>query len=85
MEDKAINLKIQSRDGILFQGEITSLTAKNSHGTFDILKNHANFISLVGETLIIRDKEKIEREMRVENAILKAKENNVEIYVGVRS
>lgn len=85
MEDKTINLKIQSRDGILFQGKIISLTAKNSKGTFDILNNHANFISLVGETLIIRDKEKIEREIVVANAILKAKENNVEIYVGVRS
>lgn len=79
-----INLKVQSRDGVIFEGDIISLSAKNSKGTFDILDQHENFISLVDDTLVIRTPTDT-REIKVQNAILKIKENKLEVYVGINS
>lgn len=76
-------LKVVSREGILYEGETVSITSYNDYGIFDVLAQHANFISLINRGVIIKDKKNEERNIKFDNALLKVFKNNVEIYVGV--
>lgn len=75
-------LKVQGREGVIYEGKVYSVTSFNEVGRFDVLSRHANFISLINKGLIIRD-EKGSREIKFDNALMRVKENNVEVYVGV--
>lgn len=83
MEDVSFKLKVVARDGILFQGEVNSITSHNELGIFDVLAQHANFISLINKGLIIRDKSNNQIEIKFDNALMKVFKNNVEVYIGV--
>jgi F0F1-type ATP synthase epsilon subunit len=84
MTDKSIHVLVQDRSRVLYDGEATGVSSKNSKGIFDILLNHANFISLLNETLIIHQAGGGDKAIPMTNAIVKAKENRVEVYVGVK-
>lgn len=84
MLDKKIQVTVRDRNKILFDGEAINLSSKNSKGNFDILLNHANFISLVNETLYVRQPDGREVGLSMNNAIIKVKENRVEVFVGVK-
>jgi len=83
MNDTKFKLKVVSREGVVFENEVTSITSYNELGKFDVLAEHANFISLINTGLIIRDKDNIEKEIKFDNALLKVYKNIVEIYIGV--
>jgi F0F1-type ATP synthase epsilon subunit len=76
-------LQVVSREGMLFEGEVNSITSYNEKGVFDVLAQHANFISLINKGITIRDLENNEKEIKFDNALLKVFKNNVEVYVGV--
>lgn len=78
------NLLVRSREGVVFEGEVESISSFNEEGKFDVLAQHTNFISLIQKGLIIREPGKETREIKVNNALLKVKDNNVEVYVGVQ-
>jgi F0F1-type ATP synthase epsilon subunit len=69
---------------MVFEGEVDSVTSFNEEGKFDILAQHANFISLIKKSLTIRDAAGKLREIKVDNALLRMKENQVEVYLGVQ-
>ena len=77
------HLKIVSKEGILFDGDIKSLTSFNDKGKFDILGLHANFISIIYKKITIIDKAGGKKDMDIDKALLRNKENNLEIYLGI--
>lgn len=83
-EKKSINLKIHGRNGLLFSGPVSSLSAQNTVGTFDILSEHANFISLITERVTYRDAiTNVPHVAPIGRAILTVVENEVNIYLGM--
>lgn len=84
MTDKIIHVTVRDRTHVLYEGEATGLTSKNSKGVFDVLLNHSNFISLVNETLNIHTQNGRDVSLPMNNALIKVKENKVEVYVGVK-
>lgn len=84
MTDQIINVLVRDRNHVLYDGPATGLTSKNSKGVFDILLNHANFISLANETLYIHLPNGTEKQIPMTNAIVKAVENKVKVFVGVK-
>jgi len=84
MADAKIHVIVRDRNKVLFDGLSTGLSSKNSKGIFDILTNHANFISLINETLYVHQASGHDLTFPMNNAIIKAKENYVEVYVGVK-
>lgn len=84
MTDPIIHVLVRDRNKVLYDGPSTGLSSKNSKGVFDILVNHANFISLLNETLYIHQKDKPDILIPMTNALVKVIENNVEVYVGVK-
>ncbi len=83
MQKTNFYLKVVSREGVIYEGEVVSITSYNELGVFDVLAQHANLISLINNRITIRDSENIEKVIKFDNALLKVYENNVEVYVGV--
>jgi F0F1-type ATP synthase epsilon subunit len=84
MEKKAkFNLLVRSRDGVVFRGDVDSITSFNETGEFDVLPEHANFISLIQKQIVIRDLKGEVRRIEISNALMRVRENFVEVYLGV--
>lgn len=83
MKDDIFKLKVVSREGVIYDGKASSITSNNEKGVFDVLAQHANFISLINKGLTIRDNDNNEKKIKFDNALLKVFKNNVEVYVGV--
>ncbi|MGD8744669.1 MAG: hypothetical protein PVJ52_03685, partial [Candidatus Woesebacteria bacterium] len=64
-----LHLTIKNRERIIFDGEVKSLTSYNEKGKFDVLPQHANFISLIRKELVYRE--------------LDGKENKLELTKGI--
>ncbi len=84
MEDRPLYLKIHNREGLLFDGEVINITSLNDKGKFDVLGHHANFISLVNDYVIVRKKGGEEEKINFSKAVMKVKDNLVDIYLGVK-
>lgn len=77
-------LMVRNRDNILFSGEVVSLSSFNKKGKFDVLERHANFISLVSKSLLIGLKDGTEKEIKIDNGVMRVLGNRVEVYLGIR-
>ena len=68
----------------MFEGEIESLSSVNDSGKFDVLGHHANFISMIRDHLIIREKGGRTRELKIGRGILKVLDNSANVYLGIK-
>lgn len=76
-------VSIKSVDKAIWEGEAEWVSSENSHGPFDILPMHANFISIVeGKPIRIKTTQKVE-EFSFEHSIIYAHENKVSIYTNL--
>lgn len=82
--DKPLLLKVRNREEVIYDGEVDSLTSVNEAGKFDILRKHANFISLIKDYIIIRDLKGTKREIKIGQGIMKILDNKVNIYLGIK-
>lgn len=81
-----LHLTIRSREGIMYQGEVYSVSSENDDGKFDILPQHSNFITLMQGVLIVRNTNgQIQNIQTGSNGILRVRDNKVEILLGVKS
>lgn len=80
-----LNLFVRDREKIIFDGTIRALSSLNRKGKFDVLPRHANFISLVEQTLIVHLPNGQTQELQVKNGVLKVAQNRIEVYVGIKS
>ena len=76
-------LVVKNRDKTVFEGEVDTISCYNKKGTFDILPEHANFISIIEKTLLIRQKGST-KEIEAQNGLIKVKENKIYIYLGIK-
>jgi F0F1-type ATP synthase epsilon subunit len=83
MNDYQFKLIILSREGILFEDTVDSITAYNTSGKFDILAQHANFISLITNEILVKKIDGSEMKYTISNALIKVLQNNVKIYLGI--
>lgn len=91
MDDQApavpniLQVKIFSPRSIVFEGQADSVSSQNSAGIFDILPQHANFITLVQNIpIIIRSKEKGDQTFQFPLAIVYNTSNRVHIYTDIQ-
>lgn len=66
-----------------FHGKAYSVTCESNLGTFDILPQHANFISLVKNQIIVRAKEGKEINYKFRGGVLEVSGNVVKVFLGV--
>lgn len=76
----------KSRDKIIFEGQVLSLTSLDSKGIFDILPKHSNFISIIYDFFQVVKMDKTVSKFPIDGqAVLKVLKDSVSIYLGVTS
>lgn len=79
--DKLLDVKIASPRDILYTGKALSVSSKNSSGDFDILAEHANFITIVeNQPIIIIDANSQRQVFNFSQAIIFTTLNSVSIF-----
>lgn len=84
MANKPIKLFVRDREQTLYDGEVSSISSKNTKGVFDILPHHSNFIALINDKLILKESNGGTKEIQVDSGIIKVLEGEVHIYLGVK-
>ena len=77
-----IHVIIKNKESIIFDGQVTSVSSFNDVGLFDVLPYHENFISLVRDKIILQDNNG-QKEFKINNGLLKVKNDKVDIYLGL--
>lgn len=72
---------VRNKDAVLYQGNVEAITSYNDKGTFDILSQHINFISLIKDRLVLREKLDQTKEIPMSRGIVKVFSNKVFIYI----
>lgn len=85
MKIEELYLKVFSPEKVFFEGEIKSLTSINEDGRFDVLSEHANFISIIRETLVISHKNGENQEIKIDGGVIKVHENKISVYLGIEA
>jgi F0F1-type ATP synthase epsilon subunit len=78
-------LTIRTRQDILFQAEVTAVSSLNGRGPFDILPEHAHFISLIFKQITIHQKDGTQRQIDIDNGILHVEDDKINIYLETHS
>jgi len=78
-----INVIVRKREGVEFEGEVFAISSINEIGPFDILQDHANFICTIKDNLTIHHTEAKKQDIKLENGVLRAKGNKIEVFVGI--
>ena len=81
-KNQSIFLIVRSRDEIYFQGQVRSFSSANEKGKFDVLVNHANFITLVNQKVTVRMLDGNERDIEMNEGLLRVSKNAAQIFIG---
>lgn len=76
-------LKITSPSGLVYGGNVVSISSYNDLGKFDVLKDHTNFISIIKKQVEIVDDTGKEKTFPLENGIIRVISNIVDVYLGI--
>ena len=74
---------VRDRNNLLFQGQVEAVSSLNDKGLFDVLPQHANFITLIKKFVTLHLSGKQEKKIELESGVLKVRDNNVEVYLGI--
>ncbi len=80
-----LHISIQNKDGIVEEDTANAITSTNNNGVFDILPDHANFITLIKKYLIIHNSLDEKKEIKFTEGVLEVQKNNVNIYLDIFS
>lgn len=77
-----ISVVVQTEsDGLLWQGKAYAVSSINSQGAFDILPQHANFITMLkNQPIRISREDGTVRTIKLKQAVLYVQNNIVSIY-----
>jgi len=82
MSDR-LNVRINSPEKFIWEGDATSVSSVNDRGPFDILPMHANFVTLVKNRPIRVNTGSEVKEYTFPNAIIYAHANQIFIYTNI--
>lgn len=81
MSQLLLDVEIKNRDKVFYDGQAVSVSSINAKGVFDILPQHANFISLVRDFIEVRMADGKSERFRIDKGVLKVEKNLVEFYL----
>lgn len=82
--NQTIDLRVRNRENLIFSGSVLSVTSFNVSGRFDILPNHANFISLIDKFLMYKELNGNQRELEIKNGLMRVIEGKVDVFLGIK-
>lgn len=84
-KNESIHVKILSPSQVIFEGDLKSVSSINSTGPFDILPEHANFITIVeNQPIVLRDQAGRSQTFNFPLSVLYTTNNNVHIYTKIQ-
>lgn len=81
-----LNVRVVSPRGEIVNEQARSLSSKNSAGNFDVLPQHANFVTFLEDApieVVLADGKK--RKLQYKMAIMHAFSNKVNIYTDIQA
>ena len=78
-----LTVLIRGRDTVHYGGKASAISSKNNKGPLDILPRHTHFISLIQDGVTIHKTDGSTQKINFVNAVLKVKDDKVEIYIGL--
>ncbi len=85
MSKVPLKVKVSDTENIIFEGEVDRISSFNEVGPFDVYPMHANFISIIQKELSLYQHNKKIKEVKMEQAIMKVKQDVVHIYLGIET
>jgi F0F1-type ATP synthase epsilon subunit len=82
-DKKIISVRVRDTDQIVYEGEVDRISSFNEVGPFDVYPTHANFISIIKKHLTLYNKHAKVKELDVEQAVMKVKQDIVHIFLGI--
>lgn len=83
-KQKNLNVTITSPEEVLFSGEAQSVSCHNPKGSFDVLYEHTNFMSMIDTEITIIEPNGNIRKFPIEQALIQVKNNDVIILVNIQ-
>lgn len=81
MSNPTLHIRIISPQQLILDTQASSVSSKNLQGSFDILPQHANFITLIDNSpIVVRIEHQKSLTYKFPLAIIIAKSNQVDIY-----
>lgn len=78
-----LTVNIRSRKKSFYEGKADSVTSLNDKGEFDVLAQHANFISIISNYVILNKNTKEEKKFVITSGVLRVKADIVDIFLDV--
>jgi F0F1-type ATP synthase epsilon subunit len=85
LKDSTLTIIIRNKGNVLYSGQAYAVSSVNDKGPFDILAEHENFISLIKNKIIIHITPTEEKEIQLENGILRVHKDKVYVYVNFKA
>ncbi|HEY4502780.1 MAG TPA: hypothetical protein VJH21_03045 [Candidatus Paceibacterota bacterium] len=82
-QPREFDVVINSPDKLLWEGRAQSISSENSKGTFDVLPEHANFITMIENKPIIVRTGTTDHTFNYENAVLSVRDGKATVYAGI--
>jgi F0F1-type ATP synthase epsilon subunit len=82
---KLLNVVIRDTENVVFKGDVDRISSFNEVGRFDVYPMHANFISIINQEISLYNKHEKIQEIKIEQAIMKVKQDNVRIFLGIET
>lgn len=81
---EALHITIYTREGTMLDSDVVNVSSFNDQGPFDVLKQHARFISIIKNRLMVRFASGATNSIPVDNGIMRVRENKIEVYLGIK-
>lgn len=81
--NKNLKVVVRNRQGILFDGEATSVSSVNKVGPFDILPEHINFVSMINKKFTVRAADGRTINLSMDKGVVWVEENTVKVFIGM--
>jgi F0F1-type ATP synthase epsilon subunit len=78
-----LEVVVRKRDKLVYKGLALAISSVNQKGPFDILPEHANFISVIKDFLIIQKPDKTQEKIELKNGVLYSVNNTVTVYLDI--
>lgn len=86
MSDKPfLSVELRDQKGLVMQGPAKSVSSKNSKGPFDVLPQHAHFITLIQDEIVVTHQSGKTQRYEVTRGVMRCFNNKVEIFTGLDS
>ena len=79
-----LDVSVRNRSNVLFDGKVNSVTSHSGAGEFDVLPQHANFVTLIKDMIVINKGRSDEKKIEVKSGgLMNVGQDKIDVYLGI--